>query len=60
MLGDLESTAFIDFEHPDVAAFVARVTDGTDGEAERAARLFAAVRDEVRYDPSRLPTEPAA
>ena len=30
------------------------------GEAERAARLFAAVRDEVRYDPSRLPTEPAA
>ena len=55
MLGDLESTAFIGFEHPDVAAFVARVTDGTDGEAERAARLFAAVRDEVRYDPGATP-----
>ena len=39
--------------------FVARVTAGAEGEHDVAALLFAAVRDEVRYDPYRIPTDPA-
>jgi transglutaminase-like putative cysteine protease len=55
---DLASTAFIDSDHPAVEAVASRVTDGADREVERARRLFAAVRDEIRYDPYGLPTEP--
>ena len=66
---DLAPTAFIDWAHPAVEAFVARVRASdtepelaaeTDGERELARRLFAAVRDEIRYDPYRMPTDPAA
>lgn len=57
---DLVGTTFLDVSHPDVLAFVDRVTAGADGEADRVRRLFAAVRDELRYDPYELPTDPAA
>jgi transglutaminase-like putative cysteine protease len=57
---DLAATEFIDTEHPVVRAFVTRVGAGADGEAELARRLFAAVRDEIRYDPFGLPSDPAA
>lgn len=55
---DLAATEFIDTGHPAVVAFVDRVGFGAVGEAEVARRLFAAVRDEIRYDPFGLPTEP--
>jgi transglutaminase-like putative cysteine protease len=47
----LEPTAFLDFEHPRVRAFVAEHVAGAATDRERAARLFLAVRDGVRYDP---------
>ncbi len=45
----LASTEFIDAEHEDVVRMRHRVTAGAGDERLRAARLFAAVRDEVRY-----------
>lgn len=56
---DVAATAFLDLGHPDVVAFVERVTEGADGETDAVRRLFAAVRDELRYDPYELPTDPA-
>jgi transglutaminase-like putative cysteine protease len=55
---DLAATEFIDTDHPAVVAFVDRVGAGGAGDADLARRLFAAVRDEIRYDPFGLPTEP--
>jgi len=54
---DLVATEFLEVGHPDVRAFVDRVTEGADTDAERIRRLFAAVRDELRYDPYVLPTD---
>lgn len=56
---DLAPTSFLDVEHPDVRAYAQELTRGTTDDAGRARRIFAAVRDDVRYDPYRLPTEPA-
>lgn len=56
---DLQPTAFIDCDDDAVRDFVARVSAGAEGEHEVAALLFAAVRDDVRYDPYRMPTDPA-
>ncbi len=56
---DLAPTEFIDSTHPAVEAFLTRVAAGAD-DSEVARRLFAAVRDEIRYDPYRMPTDPAA
>lgn len=50
----------MDFEHPAVRAFVERVTAGASTPKERAARLFAAVRDEVKYDPYAADMAPSA
>ena len=47
----LQSTYFIDSDHPDVVAFTRRVTDGASDDVDRAVRLFYAVRDGIRYDP---------
>lgn len=57
---DLAPTAFLDTEHPEVVAYTHRVTEGAADDAERARRLFAAVRDDVRYNPYDLPVAPAA
>jgi transglutaminase-like putative cysteine protease len=45
----LEATDVIDRDHPVVRATAERVTAGATG-AEAVARLFAFVRDEIRYD----------
>ena len=37
-------TRFIDSDHPDVIAFAKKATEGAASDAERAARLFTAVR----------------
>jgi transglutaminase-like putative cysteine protease len=56
---DLQPTRFIDSESDTVRDLVERVTSGTEDQHEVAARLFAAIRDEIRYDPYRMPTDPA-
>ena len=56
---DLAPTDFLDSEHPDVVAFARRVTGSAADDAERARRLFAAVRDGIFYDTSELPVDPA-
>ena len=48
---DLEPSETFDFDDPIVRAWAETVTDGGSGDAGRARRLFAAVRDQIRYDP---------
>ena len=52
------ATAFIDAEHPAVRAFAEGAVDGAMTDRERISRLFAAVRDEIRYDPYQLSYDP--
>jgi transglutaminase-like putative cysteine protease len=54
---DLAPTEFIDTAHPAVIRFVGRTRDGAADDAQIARRLFAGVRDEIRYDPYRMPTD---
>ena len=56
---DLQPTAFLDCNDDALRDLVARVTAGTENEHDVAARLFASVRDGVRYDPFGIPTDPA-
>lgn len=55
---DLAPTAFIDSDHPVVRAFAHEAVDGADAGPERIRRLFAAVRDEIRYDPYSISSDP--
>jgi transglutaminase-like putative cysteine protease len=56
--GDLAPTRFIDSDHEDVEAFARRVVGGSEDGRTMVARLFAAVRDEIRYDPYSLSVRP--
>jgi transglutaminase-like putative cysteine protease len=47
----LEPTPVIESRHPAVVAFAETTVAGASDEADRAVRLFYAVRDGVRYDP---------
>jgi transglutaminase-like putative cysteine protease len=47
----LEPTGFLDYRQPEVAQFVRAAVAGATGPREQAARLFLAVRDQVRYEP---------
>jgi len=58
--GDLSPTRFIDSDSATVRALVERECSGASGEREMAARLFARIRDGVRYDPYSLPAGPGA
>ncbi len=55
---DLAATWFLDFDHPDVAAFAQRVTAGCADDVSRAAALFAEVRDAIWYDPHDVSRDP--
>ncbi len=55
----LGPTAFLDADHPTVSAFARTVTDGARSDRERAALLFRAVRDGIRYDPYSVTSDPA-
>lgn len=51
---------FIDSDHAAVRAFADRATRGATSERDRLRRLFVAARDEIRYDPYSLQTDPAS
>jgi transglutaminase-like putative cysteine protease len=54
----LAPTSFIDSDHPIVQAFARDAIGTSRDEHERVRRLFAAVRDEIRYDPYAASTDP--
>ena len=54
----LEPTEFLDFDDPEVRAFVDKAIEGAETDTEKAIRLFYAVRDEIRYDPYRISDDP--
>jgi transglutaminase-like putative cysteine protease len=56
----LAPTAFLDFDHGLVRAFVERVVGAETVSTRKAVRLFYAVRDEVRYDPFAIRLVPEA
>ena len=55
---DLSPTPFIDSDSAVVREFVAEVTEGAADEHEVVARLFAAIRDRIRYDPYAVSGDP--
>lgn len=55
----LAATAFIDTEHPVVRGFAEDAVLGASSDTERVRRLFAAVRDGIRYDPYSASSDPA-
>ncbi len=57
---DLASTETFDHADPDVRAFAERTVGDAQNDVTRASRLFAGVRDQVRYDPYRLQPERSA
>lgn len=57
---DLAATWYVDADHPDVVAFAHDTVAGATDDADRAAALFAAVRDRVRYDPYVMALRPDA
>jgi transglutaminase-like putative cysteine protease len=56
----LAVTRFLDWDHPDVAAFVEHACDAADAadDRSRAVALFLAVRDGIRYDPYAVSGDP--
>lgn len=57
---DHAATSYLDHDHPRVRDFARDTTRGLTDDAERAAALFAAVRDQIRYDPYALELRPEA
>jgi len=47
----LQTTSFLDYDHPIVRAFVQETLTGISDQKEKAIRLFYAVRDQIRYNP---------
>lgn len=56
---DLAATPFVDSDHPAVRKFAERVVGSSSDERTVVSRLFAAVRDEIRYNPYLLSADPA-
>ena len=54
----LAPTAFLDSRDPGVQEFAQTAVRGAGSEHERIRRLFAAVRDEIRYDPYSVCSDP--
>jgi transglutaminase-like putative cysteine protease len=50
----LEPTYFLNYDHPEVAAFAATVCTEKQNAKEKAIALYYAVRDQIRYDPYNL------
>ena len=47
----LQATEFLDFQHPEVAAFAESVVGLAKDPLDKAVALYYAVRDRIRYDP---------
>lgn len=47
----LQPTSFLDYDHPDVKAFVQKTIQGLSDPREKAVKLFYAVRNGIRYNP---------
>lgn len=56
----LQPTFFLDFEHPEVAAFASVVCEHATTSRAKAIALYYAVRDQIRYDPYDLSYSQAA
>ncbi len=56
---DLAATSFIDADSEIVRTFAHRAVEGASDTRELVARLFTAVRDEIRYDPYSVSRDPA-
>lgn len=54
----LQPTRFVDSDHPAVVAFARETCAGARDDRERAARLFVAVRERLRYDPYTISARP--
>lgn len=57
---DVAATEAFDFETPAVAAWAREAAAGARDDAEAARRLFASVRDRIRYDPYAVDPDRAA
>lgn len=55
----IAATPYIDSDHPAIIAFAREATSGATSDRERASRLFAAVRERLRYDPYTLTMTPS-
>jgi transglutaminase-like putative cysteine protease len=55
----LAATPYIDSDHPAVIAFAREAIGDATGARERASRLFAAVRERLRYDPYTITAAPS-
>jgi transglutaminase-like putative cysteine protease len=55
----LGATDFIDIEHESVRAFTADAIGNASTDRDKAKRLFAAVRDQIWYDPYTVSDDPA-
>lgn len=55
---DLAATFFIESDNASIIEYATRTTAGLTSIAEQAAALFLAVRDDLRYDPFALSTDP--
>ncbi len=55
----LTPTGYLDFDQPVVRDYAEDACRGAGTPAERAVRLFCAVRDDIRYDPYRMSRDPA-
>lgn len=47
----LQANEFFDSDHPSIIAYAEALTKGVKGDAEKAAKLYYAVRDEIIYAP---------
>ncbi len=56
---DLASTKFMDLGNNELVSYADKVTAGLGSDAEKAAALFVAVRDGLRYDPYTISSDPA-
>lgn len=55
----LAGSRFLDIDHATVQTFTREAVGAADSDRNKARRLFAAVRDEIRYDPHTVSADPA-
>jgi transglutaminase-like putative cysteine protease len=56
----LAAGVYVDSDHPDIIAFARETIGDATTNTEKAARLFRAVRERIRYDPYTISVEPKA